>query len=80
MAGLNHFREIKKDCTLKKNNSLQLNIVPYKEKKVFFRNSYTKGGNSRRTSDIYDLKMKITSSLKLWNPENVRQNHQVLFK
>ena len=36
MVGRKHFREIKKDYTLKKKNgSLRLNIVPYKEKNFF---------------------------------------------
>ena len=43
MVGRNHFPEIKKDCTLKerKNDSLVLNIVPYKEKKLFFWINYS---------------------------------------
>ena len=40
MVRHNYFREIKKHCTLKKNGFLRLNIVPYKEKKVFFGTLY----------------------------------------
>ena len=41
MVDRNHFPEIKKDCTLKKNDSLGLNIVPYNEKKLFLWINYS---------------------------------------
>ena len=62
MVGRNDFREIKEDYILKKNGSLGLNIVPYKEKSLFL-DHILRGGTSCWTSDIYDLKMKITGNL-----------------
>ena len=74
MVGCNHFHEIKKDYTLIKNDSLGLNIVPYKEKKLFL-DQLLRGGTSCRTSDIYDMKMKITGNFYF---ENLKMSARII--